>query len=415
MVSPMKPFFNVQTLEQVMERAGAVAPLASEEVTLEQARGRALAADLCAPHDLPGFDRSTMDGYAVISRDTYGAGESAPAYLELAGEVRMGEAPAFALAPGRCGAIGTGGMLPAGADAVVMVEHTRRLEQEMVEVTRSVAPGANVVGRADDARAGQVLLAAGTRLRVQDVGLLAALGVQRPGVRCQPRVGIISSGDEVIGVDRTPGPGQVRDVNTFTLGAQVAQAGGVAHTLGLLPDDAESLGAAVRRSMARNHLTLISGGSSVGTRDLTVAVFSSMEGAELLVHGVSVAPGKPFIWTRAGAHQLLGLPGQVTSCVLAFHLFVEPIMERLVGRAAVPFARFPRVRARLWRNLPSAPGRESYVRVRLVEQDGERMAEPLLGKSGLLHTLTRAHGLVRVPLGHEGLDQGADVSVMLFP
>jgi molybdopterin molybdotransferase len=279
-----------------------------------------------------------------------------------------------------------------------------------------VAPGGHVVGRADDAAEGQVLLGAGTVLRAQDVGLLAALGLQRPVVMRRPRVGIISSGDEVVPVEQTPGPGQVRDVNTSTLGQLVRQAGGVPVPLGLLPDDEDVLTEAVARSREEHDLTLISGGSSVGTRDLTVQVFLSFEGAELLVHGVSVAPGKPFIWVRAGAHQLLGLPGQVTSCVIAFYLFVEPMMERMLARPARPFSRFPTVRARLTRNLPAATGRESYVRVRTsVADDGQLRAEPLLGKSGLLHTLTRAHGLVRVPLGHEGLDEGAEVPVMLFP
>lgn len=411
----MKPFFNVQTLEQVLARAEGVAALDREDVSLDSAAGRTLASDLCAPHDLPGFDRSTMDGYAVFSRDTFGASESSPAYLELAGEVVMGQRPGFALGAGQCGRIGTGGMLPEGADAVVMVEYTRLVEEDMVEVTRSVAPGGHIVGRADDAEQGQVLLAAGTALRAQDVGLLAAMGVQRPEVVRRPRVGVISSGDEVIPVDRVPGPGQVRDVNTFTLAAQVTRAGGTCVPLGLLPDDEASLRAAVARSMEQCDLTLISGGSSVGTRDLTVQVFNSVAGAELLVHGVSVAPGKPFIWVQAGDHQLLGLPGQVTSCVIAFHLFVEPMMERLLGRPARPFSRFPRVSARLTRNLSASPGRESYVRVRLRQDGDEQLAEPLLGKSGLLHTLIRAQGLVRVPLGHEGLDEGAEISVMLFP
>jgi molybdopterin molybdotransferase len=413
----MKPFFNVQTLAQVMARAREVAPLESEAVSLARATGRTLAQPLCAPHDLPGFDRATMDGYAVMGRDTFGASESAPAYLKLAGDVRMGQAPDFSVEPGRCARIGTGGMLPAGADAVVMVEYTRQLEDDLIEVTRSVAPGGHVVGHADDAAEGQVLLPAGTSLRVQDVGLLAALGFTRPEVRRRPRVGIISSGDEVVAVERTPGPGQVRDVNSFTLAAQVEQAGGEAVPLGLLPDDEQALGDAVRESASRCDLTLLSGGSSVGTRDLTASVFTSLSGAELLVHGVSVAPGKPFIWVTTGRHQLLGLPGQVTSCVIAFYLFVEPIMERLLGRPAVPLARFGRLRATLTRNLPAAPGRESYVRVRVAvrEEDGRLLAEPLLGKSGLLHTLTRAQGLVRVPLGHEGLDQGAEVTVRLFP
>lgn len=415
MFQGMKPFFNVQTLEQVMARASAIQALGGEQVALDQALGRTLAQPLLAPHDLPGFDRATMDGYAVLGRDTFGASESGPAYLKLVGEVRMGEAPAFELGPGQCAHIGTGGMLPAGADAVVMVEYTRQLEDDLVEVTRSVAPGGHRVGRADDAAEGQVLLPPGTALRVQDVGLLAALGVRRPLVIRRPRVGIISSGDEVVAIDRAPGPGQVRDVNTFTLAAQVEQAGGEAVPLGLLPDDEQTLSAAVGESMASCDLTLISGGSSVGTRDLTARVFTSFEQTELLVHGVSVAPGKPFIWVGAGAHQLLGLPGQVTSCVIAFYLLVEPIMERLLGREARPLPRFGLTRARLTRNLPAAPGRESYVRVRVRQEGGEWLAEPLLGKSGLLHTLTQAQGLVKVPLGHEGLDEGAEVTVRLFP
>ena len=411
----MKPFFNVQTLDQVLARAADVRALGSEPVPLDQAAGRTLAGDLAAPHDLPGFDRATMDGYAVIGRDTFGAGESSPAYLTLAGEVLMGQAPGFTLEPGQCAHIGTGGMLPAGADAVVMVEYTRLLEQDMVEVTRSVAPGGHVVGRADDASQGQVLLTAGTVLRIQDVGLLGALGLERPVAVRRPRVGIISTGDEVVPVDQSPGPGQVRDVNTFTLAGQVRQAGGEPVCLGLLPDDEAGLNEAVQRSLTDCDLTLMSGGSSVGTRDLTARVYTSCADSELLVHGVSVAPGKPFIWVRAGELQLLGLPGQVTSCVIAFHLFVEPIMERLLGREARAFSRFPRTRAVLTRNLPAAPGRESYVRVRLHQGPDQQWAEPLLGKSGLLHTLTRAQGLVRVPLGHEGLDEGTEVTVMLFP
>ncbi len=411
----MKPFFNVQTLEQVMALAAAVEPLPGEAVALDQVLGRTLAEPLLAPHDLPGFDRATMDGYAVLARDTFGASESSPAYLTLAGDVRMGEAPGLELSPGNCARIGTGGMLPGGADGVVMVEHTREVEDDLVEVTRSVPPGGNMVGRADDAAAGEELLPAGTALRVQEVGLLAALGVLRPGVRRRPLVGIISSGDEVVPPEQVPAPGQVRDVNTFTLANLVERAGGQAVPLGLLPDEEPTLAAAVQESAGGCDLTLLSGGSSVGTRDLTAKVFMARPGSELLVHGVSVAPGKPFIWVRAGGHNMLGLPGQVTSCVVAFHLLVAPIMERLLGREARPLPGFGRVRARLTRNLHGAPGRETFARVRLSREGHSSLAEPLLGKSGLLHTLIRAHGLVRVPLGHEGLDQGDEVEVLLFP
>lgn len=411
----MKPFFQVKTLGEVHDLAAGIAPLPAEAVAFAAAAGRTLASDLLAPHDLPGFRRATMDGYAVHSRSTFGASESAPGYLTLAGEVAMGSAPGFQVGPGQCGRIGTGGMLPEGADAVVMVEYTRVVEEEMIEVARAVAPGQNVMQPTDDAAAGDVLLPAGHRLRPQDVGLLAALGVTEVEAVRRPKVGIISSGDEVVSVDQVPGPGRVRDVNTYTLSCLLESAGAAPVVIGLVPDDVEALRGAVEQSMAECDLTLLSGGSSVGSRDLTAEVFTSFPGAELLVHGVSVAPGKPLVWVRAGEKQLLGLPGPVASCMIAFHLFVEPILERLFGRPAAPFGRFARQDATLSRNVSAKPGREAFTRVRVYEQDGRRVAEPLFGKSGLLRTLTQGQGLVRIPLGHEGLDAGDTVTVLLFP
>ena len=412
----MKPFFHVQTVAEVHGYARQIEPLASEEVELDQALGRSLARELTAPHDLPGFTRSTMDGYAVRGRDTFGATETEPGYLTLIGEVKMGQAPDFSLGPGQCARIGTGGMLPPGADAVVMVEHTRLLDDGTVEIARSVAPGTHVLGAADDAAQGQVLLPAGQCLRPQDLGLLAGLGVTRVAVIRRPRVGIISTGDEVVPVSAQPGPGQVRDVNTHTLAALVTQAGGEPRPLGLVDDNEKRLRAKVAESLETCDLTLLSGGSSVGVRDLTAEVFLSFPGARMLVHGVSVSPGKPFIWVEAGGRHLLGLPGQVASCMVAFHVLAEPLLERMLGREALPFTRFGRLPARLTRNLPSAQGREDYARVRVsANGDGTWQAEPLFGKSGLIRTLTQGHGLVRVPQESEGLDKGSPVEVLLFP
>jgi molybdopterin molybdotransferase len=411
----MRPFFHVQTLAEVQARMRDLTPLPAEEVPLAEAGGRTLAADVTAARDIPGFARATMDGYAVRGRDTFGAGETAPGFLELAGEVVMGAAPAVTVGAGQCVRIGTGGMLPAGADAVIPVEHTRPMDARTVEVTRAVAPGTNVLGPRDEAAAGQVMLTRGTRLRAQDVGLLAALGVARAPVVRRPRVAILSTGDEVVPVEREPAPGQVRDVNTYTLQTLARDAGAAPLVMGLVGDDAGRLRAAVADARAAADLTLLSGGSSVGQRDLTADVFLSFPGAELLVHGVAVAPGKPFIWVRAGEHDLLGLPGQVASCLVAFHLFVEPMIERRLGREARSFTRFGAVTARLARNVPKAPGREEYVRVRLAGEGDARVAEPLAGKSGLLATLTQGQGLVRVPLAREGLDAGEEVTVLLFP
>ena len=411
----MKPFFEVQTLDAVWEWIRDVEALPEETVALGAAAGRTLASDFSAPHDLPGFVRSTMDGYAVRARDTFGAAETQPGYLELQGEVVMGRAVDFVLSRGSCARIGTGGMLPDGADAVVMVEHTREAGDDTVEVSRSVAPGANVIGAADDAAAGQLLLPAGQWLRPQDVGLLAALGIVEPTVITRPRAGIISTGDEVVPVDREPAPGQVRDVNASVLAAQLRACGADAVDLGLVPDDPGRLKEAVATSLRENDVTLLSGGSSMGVRDLTAEIFMSFPGAELIVHGVSVAPGKPFIWVRVGDHHLLGLPGQVTSCLVAFHLFVEPLLERLLGREGKAFTRFGRLDAVLNRNIASAAGRELFQRVRIESTNGGWQAEPVLGRSGLLRSLVQGHGLVRIPLGSEGLDAGTAVEVLLFP
>jgi len=411
----MKPFFQVQTLEQVWQRMSEVGRLPSEPVPLERAAGRTLAGDFTAPHDLPGFSRSTMDGYAVRARDTFGASETQPGYLPLRGEVVMGRAPEVSLAGGGCARIGTGGMLPEGADAVIMVEHTREADGHTVEITRAVAPGTNVIGAADDAEAGQVLLRAGQVLRPQDVGLLAAMGVPEPVLVRRPRAGTLSTGDEVVPVDHAPGPGQVRDVNRHMLAAQIEAAGGEAVPLGLAPDDPDQLSRAVARSLEEADLTLLSGGSSVGTRDLTAGIFQEVPGAELLVHGVSVAPGKPFIWVRAGDHHLFGIPGHVASCLVSFYLFVEPLLERLLGRSATAFTRFGRLDATLTHNVSAASGRELFQRVRVQRAESGWLAEPVVGRSGLLRSLVQGHGLVRVPLGSEGLDQGTAVEVLLFP
>jgi len=392
-----------------------VGTLPAESVLLSEAAGRTLAAALTAPGDLPGFARGTMDGFAVRARDTFGASETSPTYLELAGEVAMGVASDFSLAAGQCARIGTGGMLPVGADAVVMVEHTRSVSATTVEVSRPSAPGTHTMGPQDDAAAGELLLPVGQRLRPQDVGLLAALGVGRVDVVRKPRVGILSTGDEVVALEANPGPGQVRDVNRYTLAAQVRDAGGEPVPLGLVPDDEEAIRGAATDSLGRCDLTLLSGGSSVGVRDLTARVFLSFPGAELLVHGVAVAPGKPFLWVRTPYGHLLGLPGQVTSCMVTFHLFVEPVLERMLGRPARSFCRFYRRNARLTRNLPSVHGREEYARVQFVADGEGWLAEPLFGASGLLKTLRRADGLVRVPVNVEGFEAGAMVEVLVFP
>jgi molybdopterin molybdotransferase len=304
-------------------------------------------------------------------------------------------------------------MLPRGADAVVMIEYARQVDESTVELARPAAPFDNVIRRGEDVKQGQVLIPQGRRLRPQDLGLLAALGRERVRVTRTPRAAVISTGDEIVPVSEAPGPGQIRDVNTYTLGAQIEEARGRAVRLGLIKDDFERLRAAVARGLDEADLVIISGGSSVGVRDYTVQVFESFAQSEILVHGVSVSPGKPTIMARLGNQSLWGLPGHTVSAMVTCDLFIRPLLNRLSGLREAP-RRGGFVRAALARNVPSVHGRQDYVRVRLEHDHQGFIAHPILGKSGLISTMVKADGLIEIGLNEEGRAKGAAVDVMLF-
>jgi len=407
----MKDFFQVIDIASVLAMRTRFPCVAAGQVGLDDALGRVLAEDFKAVGDIPGFDRATMDGFAVRAASTYGASEASPAYLTVVGSVPMGQRPCLPVGPGQAARIATGGMLPEGADSVVMIEHVGVIDEDTIEVYRSLAPGQHVVARDEDAAAGQVLLPAGCRLRPQEIGLLAACGVASVGVFHRPRVGIVSSGDEVVPVECDPLPGQVRDVNAHTLAGLVRQAGGRALHYGIVKDRYEDLWSVCIRALAENDMVLVSGGSSVGTRDLTMEVLEALPDSRILVHGVSISPGKPTILAQCGGKPFWGLPGHVTSAMVVFMVLVRPYLGHIGGsNAETPI----RVKARLTRNVASAQGRVEYVRVRLETRQGETWAEPILGASGLIRTMVAADGLVAVDLNSEGLEQGAQVDVLLM-
>ncbi|MGC7847116.1 gephyrin-like molybdotransferase Glp [Desulforudis sp. 1088] len=401
-------FFRALTVEAALAelRRHFQALLETEKVDLRQALGRVLARDCFAPEDVPGFDRSTMDGFAVRARDTFGASEGLPAYLEVTGEILMGEAPSGEIGAAEAFRVPTGGMLPAGADAVVMLEYTEPLDDRTIGVVRPVAPGENVIRRGDDLRRDEQLFEAGHRLRPQDVGLLAAAGIGEVEVYRRLRVGIITTGDEIVPVKAKPGPGQVRDVNSYTAQGQVVECGGEPVLFGVVPDEFESLAAVLRRALAETDLVVISGGSSVGARDITARVIDSLGEPGVLFHGLAVRPGKPTIGAVVGGKLVFGLPGHPVSAMVVFRLLVAPLLDPRAGRSAI--------RARIRRSLRSQVGKEDYVRVRLVWENGELYAEPVLGKSGLIATMARADGLARIPLDREGVAEGEPVEVILF-
>ncbi|MEA2038240.1 MAG: gephyrin-like molybdotransferase Glp [Thermodesulfobacteriota bacterium] len=410
----MESFFQVKRPDEVLKIVDQFGPSGEEIVPFEASLGRVLSRDVVAREDLPEFSRSAMDGYAIRAKDTFGASESLPAMVEVCGEVLMGQEPGLVVDAGKAARISTGGMLPEGADGVVMVEYCNLLDETTLEVSRAISPLENVIQRGDDLRQGETVLEKGHRLRPQDLGLLAGLGNLQISVYRRPKIGIISTGDEIISIDEIPRPGQVRDINRYTLEALCRQAGGEPIFIGLSPDDFESLRGMVERGLVQADALWISGGSSVGTRDLTLKVFEALPGFELLVHGISISPGKPTIIGRSGPKPVIGLPGHAASALVVAEIFLMPLILRLSGYSSFPGEFQARVEARLARNIESASGREDYVRVKLVQEGGGLMAEPVLGKSGLISTLVEGNGLIRIDMNTEGLYEGQDVEVRLF-
>ncbi len=383
-----------------------------EEVESVHAAGRVTYAAVTAPHALPAFPRSTVDGYAVRAADTHGASESLPAYLSLIGEVPMGAQPDVRLGRGECALIHTGGMLPEGADAVVMIEHTQQARPEEIEILRAVGVGENVLKTGEDVQRGEEVIPAGTRLRAAEIGGLMALGITRVRVARRPRVAILSSGDEVVPPDQQPGPGQVRDVNTYTLQTLVTQAGGEPLSYGIIPDRAEAFRTAAERALAACDVVVFTAGSSVSVRDLTARTIDSLGEPGTLVHGVNVRPGKPTILAVCAGKPVIGLPGNPVSALVIGGIFVTRVIERLLGlQRELPR---PAVPARLSVNLASVSGREDWVGVRLRRGPEGYLAEPVFGKSNLIFTLARADGLIRIPAEANGLPAGARVEVVLL-
>ncbi len=347
----------------------------------------------------------------VMPRDTFGASDSLPAYLAVIGESPMGGAPGFRLQAAQAGVIHTGGMLPDGADAVVMLEYTQAARPGEVEVLRPAAPGENVAQVGEDVQAGQVVLPGGARLRPAEIGGLMALGLIRVAVARRPRVGILSTGDEVIDPARSPQPGQVRDINSYSLSALVEEAGGQPLRYGILPDRREALESALRAALKECDLVVVTAGSSASTRDLTAQVIDGLGRPGVLVHGVNVRPGKPTILGACDGCPVIGLPGNPVSALVIARLFVVPLVERLLGLAARPRIS---VTARLAVNLPSQAGREDWVPVRLSESLGGWLAEPIFYKSNLIFTLAQAAGLLHIPPDVTGFEAGSAARVELL-
>lgn len=408
----MKQFFKVKKLEEVMDMTRDFPSLGSETVPVDQSCSRILAGDITAGDDMPGFRRATMDGYAVNASSTFGASESNPAWLDIQGTILMGEVPDFSISHGQAARISTGGMLPQGADAVVMIEHTEPVDEKSVEIYKSVAPLQHMIDASEDFSKNQIVIEKGSLIRPQEAGLIAGLGFEQVDVYKTPKIGIISTGDEIIPIDQKPAPGEIRDINSYTLAGFIKEAGGEPILYPIVNDDPAKLKTSIEKALDETDMLLVSGGSSVGSKDYTIEVLSSLPETKVLVHGISISPGKPTILASSGNKPVWGLPGQVASAMVVLKIVVVPFLNRLQGYSADN--REVIVPARLTRNISSAQGRRDFVRVSLSKLEGGFEATPVLGKSGLIRTMIHADGLLEIKEDLEGVEKGSVENIILL-
>ena len=396
-----------EALSTILEMPLSV-QLVMEEVPLSQAHGRILFAPLRASEYVPGFDRSSVDGYAVCSSDTFGCSDAIPAILNCTREIRMGETAQETLRPGECAAVPTGGAVPPGADAVVMIEYTEDYGDGTIGILKSAAPGMNMVYRGDDVFPGKQVLPAGRKLNAGDIGAMAAMGCAAAAVARKPMIGIISTGDELVGVDETPKEGMVRDVNSAMLAAAVSDAGGVPVSYGIVPDQEELLRQMLEKALRECSMVLISGGSSVGEKDASERIME--EFGEILFHGIAMKPGKPTILASAGGKPVFGLPGHPGAAYLVSQLFVKPMIGRMLGKTAGTRT----VPAVLKEAVSANHGRAQYMGVSLQEENGILYAVPIHSKSGLITGLSGSDGFFGIPRDCEGIPAGQVISVRFY-
>ena len=378
----------------------------------EAALGRVIAEDITAPHALPNFPRSTVDGYAVKALNTHGASDSLPAYLIIIGEVPMGNTPHFEVGSEESAVIHTGGMLPEGANAVVMVEYTQEPKEGQVEISKSVAAGENVIQVGEDVKTGEMVIPAGRLIRPYEIGGLLAYGITSVKVAVRPIVGIISTGDEVVPPNEETNLGQVRDINSYTLSALVNEAGGIAKQYGIIKDDGDAIKSAAEQALEECEMVILTAGSSVSVRDLTGGIIDSLGEPGVLVHGVNIRPGKPTILGICDGKPVIGLPGNPVSALVIAGLFVKPVIKKLMGQHQLEQKAV--IQAKLGLDLSSISGREDWIAVRIIKSGDEIITEPVLGKSNLIFTLARADGLIRIPADANGLSAGEIVDVHLL-
>lgn len=419
----MAHFFEVLSVNTMIEKLCNFAKQCSEKrenkeekIHILDADARVLSQNIIANEDLPFTSRSAMDGYAVHAEDTFGASDSIPLLLNNTINYTIDAIPTVPLKSGECAAVVTGGIPPDGANAVVMVEHTEKLSSEIVEIRKSVAPYTHIMLQGEDVQKNHVALEKNTLLNPQKIGMLAALGISEIPVLKKVEVAILSTGDEVQSIDTQIRKGQVRDVNSYTLSSMIKRASAHTYLAGIVKDNFEELQSALKKLLEKEYdIVLLSGGSSVGSRDFTLDVFKSLEGCEIISHGLAMSPGKPVIFAKYKNTLICGLPGQVTSAQIVMMRLIIPYIQYLNHKKdAFLLSSWQQCNAILERNIASKHGREDYIRVALEKKENTLYARPILGHSGLLRTLVHSHGIIRIDSKEEGIEAQTSVPVYLF-
>ena len=402
----MRPITETISLEEARDLLfEAAVPIERiERIPLGDSLGRVVARAVTSKVDVPPFDRAAMDGYAVIAEDTFGAGPYDPRTLHCVERVYTGQVPTRSLARGECIEIATGAPLPAGADAVVMVEETEKESDDRIRVLTPVYPRQHVGRRAADIAAGQPVLAAGDRLIPSRIGALAATGITEVDVFDRPHIAILSTGNEIVEPGSALGPGQIYDINRFTLSSIISAHGGVPVVYPTAPDTLQDLTAAVRTAASEDML-VFSGGSSVGERDLIMDVLHTS--GEVVFHGIAVKPGKPTVFGRIGGRPVLGMPGYPTSCLSNAYMLLVPMLRRM---ARLPEHRAHTVSLPIARRIVSTTGRHQFYTVRIV--DGA--AVPAFKASGDITSMSQADGYIEIPAQTDIVEAGETVEVKLF-
>lgn len=382
------------------------------KIDITEALGMIAAEDIKAKDNIPCFTKSTVDGYAVIASDTNGTTDSIPAFFNIVESISMGKVPERSIKNGETSYVPTGGMLPEGANAVVMIEHSEKFASQSVALYDSVSPGRNVILEGEDTRSGEVIISKGSKIRPQEIGVLASSGVKEIEVFKPWKVTVISTGDEIIDINTPIEKAKTRDINTYSVAASAEKYGMKVVRMPIVKDDRESLNEAISKAMNDSDVIALSGGSSKGEKDYTAEAIDSLTDGGVFTHGIAIKPGKPTIlgYDEKSETLFAGLPGHPMAAMVIFELIIGGAYKEITGQRksfAIP--------ATLSENVPSAGGRATFMPVRILQNpDGTYTAEPILGKSGLMKALAKADGYIMMDTDSEGKNKGEQVQVTLF-